>query len=61
MKNHLLPNFFTSSGVTAAASIDVVLQMRNTFHLQSVPVSGSVWPPGTIWNTFFWLVTCNMA
>ena len=39
----------------------VVLQMRNTFHLQSVPVIGSVWPPGTMWNTFFSLVTWLIA
>ena len=49
-KNHFLPNFLTSSGVTASASIVVVLQTRNTFHLQLVPVIGSVWPPGTIWK-----------
>ena len=53
MKNHFLPKRLTSSGVTALASIVVVLQTRNTFHLQLVPVIGSVWPPGTIWNTFF--------
>ena len=61
MKNHFLPNRFTSSGVTALASIEVVLQTRNTFHLQLVPVIGSVWPPGTMWNTFFSDVTCDMA
>ena len=61
MKNHLLPNRLTSSAVIAAASIEVVLQMRNTFHLQSVPVIGSVWPPGTMWNTFFSVVTCDIA
>ena len=61
MKNHFLPNFFTSSGVIALASMVVVLQIRNTFHLQLVPVIGSVWPPGTMWKTFFSLVTCDIA
>ena len=61
MKKNFLPKRCTRSPVVAAASIEVVLQMRNTFHLQSVPVIGSVWPPGTIWKTLASLVTCDMA
>src|SRR5215469_8954718 len=61
MKNHFLPKRLTSSGVIALASIVVVLQMRKTFHLQFVPVIGSVWPPGTTWKIFFSLVTCDIA
>ena len=61
MKNHFLPKRFTSSPVTAAASIAVVLQVRKVFHLQSLPVIGSVCPPGTMWKTFFSLVTPMIA
>jgi len=45
----------------ALASIVVELQTRNTFHEQFAPVIGSVWPPETIWSTFFSLVTCAIA
>ena len=46
MKYQRLPNRLISSEDTALASMLVVLQTRNTFHLQELPVIGSVWPAG---------------
>ena len=43
------------------ASILVVLQTRNTFHLQSLPVIESVWPPETTCKIFFSAVTWAIA
>ena len=43
----------TSALATAFASICVVLQTRNTFQWQLVPVIASVWPPGTMCSTPF--------
>jgi hypothetical protein len=42
MKKNFLPNRITTSPITAAACINVVLQIRKTFDLQSVVVTGSV-------------------
>ena len=56
-----MPNFSISVGAMALASMVVELQTRNTFHEQFAPVIGSVWPPETIWSTFFSLVTCAIA
>ncbi len=39
----------------------VVLQTRNTFQWHCVPVTESVWPPGTMWNTFFSKLTLAIA
>jgi hypothetical protein len=39
----------------------VVLQTRNTFHLQLTPVMPSVWPPGTMCSTPFSFETWAMA
>ena len=39
----------------------VVLQTRNTFQWHCVPVTESVWPPGTMWKTFFSKLTFAIA
>jgi len=39
----------------------VVLQTRNTFHLQLTPVMPSVWPPGTMCRTPFSFDTWAIA
>src|SRR5665213_2361719 len=57
MKCHFLPYLLYSTLDTELASIRVVLQTRNTFHLQSLPVIESVWPPETTCRTFFSAVT----
>jgi hypothetical protein len=56
-----LPNFSIKVAAMAWASMVVELQTRNTFHEQFAPVIGSVWPPETMWSTFFSLVTCAIA
>ena len=56
-----LPYLLISSWVVAPASISVVLQTRNTFHAQALPVIGSVWPPGTMCSTPFWVATWEIA
>ena len=61
MKCHFLPYLLNSTLQTELASIRVVLQTRNTFHLQSLPVIGSVWPPETMCSTFFSAVTWAIA
>ena len=50
-----------SAATTAAASICVVLQTRNTFQWQDLPVMASVWPPGTMCRMFFSAETCAIA
>ena len=61
MKCHFLPYLVNSTFETELASIRVVLQTRNTFHLQSLPVIESVWPPETMCRIFFSAVTWAIA
>ncbi len=61
MKCHFLPYLLNSTLETELASIRVVLQTRNTFHLQSLPVIESVWPPETMCRIFFSAVTWAIA
>src|SRR5579862_5204746 len=61
MKYHFLPPSRMSVGATALASIWVVLQMRNTFQWQLLPVTASVCPPGTTCSTPFSLLTSAIA
>src|SRR6202050_1151981 len=61
MKYHFLPYDVSSSLETELVSMRVVLQTRKTFQWHCVPVTLSVWPPGTIWNTPFWLLSFAIA
>src|SRR5450432_646158 len=58
MKCHFLPYLLNNTPDTEFASIRVVLQTRNTFHLQSLPVIESVWPPETMCRIF--LFGCDL-
>ncbi len=46
---------------TELVSMRVVLQTRKTFQWHCLPVTLSVWPPGTMWNMPFWLLSLAIA
>src|SRR5580704_17026656 len=61
MKYHFLPYEVSSSLETELVSMRVVLQTRKTFQWHCLPVTLSVWPPGTMWNLPFWLLSLAIA
>src|SRR6185312_611836 len=65
MKYHLPPNFLYSVAARPLASMYVVVQMRNVVQWHSLPVTGSVWPPVTMYGTPFscatWLTDSAQA